>query len=234
MFASYDRHIATSDHMYINWILFFNTLLLCSLTESCLRSSSSSQSQQQTSTASQGSRGSVTPEPEHRLPCSSSEQWAANCLNGGTCFVVILVGNRNVFCSCTSEWIGKHCESRYIDPLEVQQSSTNVTIVLAVIIPIVVLAIVVVIIVFCVRHRRQNRPDNKSNAAQQQGAEPQSAEPPIYGNGFQPYSYHDVPPRSMKVENGFHDGVTSLDYSHLSNPSSELPSFGYKRHETSV
>ncbi|XP_064623595.1 uncharacterized protein LOC135485433 isoform X3 [Lineus longissimus] len=58
---------------------------------------------------------STTTAPDtHKLECEYHEQQRTACLNGGTCFALLLEGTREAFCNCPEEWKGNRCQEAEI------------------------------------------------------------------------------------------------------------------------
>ncbi|XP_045213723.1 uncharacterized protein LOC123564302 isoform X1 [Mercenaria mercenaria] len=98
------------------------------------------------------------------IQCTKDEANRTGCRNGGTCFVLVIQGERIASCHCTEEYEGKICQDLNIaviipsqDPDQVAKAGIAASI--AVLIVIVIVFVAVAIVYY--RRRRQERMDKK-------------------------------------------------------------------------
>ena len=50
------------------------------------------------------------------LECTPKEAQDKGCMHGGTCFAIDTGNGRSINCHCTSEFVGRRCETQAVDP----------------------------------------------------------------------------------------------------------------------
>lgn len=119
----------------------------------------------------------------HRQNCTSDEVIQQGCLQGGTCFVVIIEQNRETNCQCPSTHIGKRCELFDFNPggqEEGKDRSIATAGVAALTVAGVLFAtIIILIVIWRKRYLKKKRTENDKDREKLKG--------PMNSNGSQSY-----------------------------------------------
>ncbi|XP_069125240.1 uncharacterized protein [Argopecten irradians] len=138
----------------------------------------------------------------HRQNCTSDEVIQQGCLQGGTCFVVIIEQNRETNCQCPSTHIGKRCELFDFNPggqEEGKDRSIATAGVAALTVAGVLFAtIIILIVIWRKRYLKKKRTENDKDREKLKGPMNSNGSQSVRGEGW-PTRHSHIPAEAIPL-----------------------------------